>query len=100
MDEFAVRGGLVYDGTGAPLLAFTGGCMGAGRWEIMAVGVDAGGSDIPAACDASGCVVTPGFVDIHRHCDTPGAPCPGRAVPAGWSWHRALPARWPVIAGL
>ena len=25
-------------------------------------------SDIPAV-DASGCVVTPGFVDIHRHCD-------------------------------
>ena len=36
--------------------------------EIMAVGVDAGGSAITAV-DASGCVVTPGFVDIHRHCD-------------------------------
>ena len=65
MDEFVVRGGLVYDGTGAPPAQ-------ADVWvrdgEIMAVGVDAGGSDIPAV-DASGCVVTPGFVDIHRHCD-------------------------------
>lgn len=62
MDEFVVRGGLVYDGTGAPPAQ-------ADVWvrdgEIMAVGVDAGGSDIPAV-DASGCVVTPGFVDIHR----------------------------------
>ena len=55
----------MYDGTGAPPAQ-------ADVWvrdgEIMAVGVDAGGSDIPAV-DASGCVVTPGFVDIHRHCD-------------------------------
>lgn len=55
MDEFVVRGGLVYDGTGAPPAQ-------ADVWvrdgEIMAVGVDAGGSDIPAV-DASGCVVTP-----------------------------------------
>ena len=50
MDEFVVRGGLVYDGTGAPPAQ-------ADVWvrdgEIMAVGVDAGGSDIPAV-DASG----------------------------------------------
>ena len=75
MDEFVVRGGLVYDGTGAPPAQ-------ADVWvrdgEIIAVGVDAGGSDIPAV-DASGCVVTPGFVDTA----TP-RPC-GTRISAGWS---------------
>ncbi len=65
MSEFAVRGGLVYDGTSAPPAR-------ADVWvrdkKIMAVEPGAGGPGIPEM-DAAGCVVTPGFVDMHRHCD-------------------------------
>lgn len=66
MDEFAVRGGLVYDGTGAPPVktdVFVRGGI------IVGMGPGAGGPDVPVV-DAAGQVVTPGFVDLHRHCDT------------------------------
>src|SRR5262247_4032458 len=64
MHDLVIRNGKIVDGTGAPafvgdiaidggLIACVGGKAGAGRREI----------------DASGLLVTPGFVDIHTHYD-------------------------------
>jgi N-acyl-D-aspartate/D-glutamate deacylase len=61
--EIAIRGGTVYDGTGAPgrradvLLA---------DGVVRAIGPDLRGEQ---ELDASGCAVTPGFIDIHTHYD-------------------------------
>ena len=62
--DIVIRGGQIVDGTGAePVegdLAIDGG-------RIAAVGqVDADGA---REIDASGCAVSPGFVDIHTHLD-------------------------------
>jgi N-acyl-D-aspartate/D-glutamate deacylase len=63
MTDIAIRGGTVYDGTGAP-----------GR--IADVAISAGVIEAVAPnlrgdreLDASGCAVTPGFIDIHTHYD-------------------------------
>jgi len=63
MSELVIRGGTVYDGTGGP-----------GRVADVAI---AGGVIREIApnrrgeleLDASGCAVTPGFIDIHTHYD-------------------------------
>ena len=63
MSEIVIRGGLVVDGTGAPgVLADV--AIDAGR--ITAVGSDLRGDRV---LDATGCVVAPGFIDIHTHYD-------------------------------
>ena len=64
MYDLLIRGGTVVDGTGAP--SFVGDVAIRGR-HIVAVGKDLG----PARreLDATGCIVTPGFVDIHTHYD-------------------------------
>ena len=58
-----IRGGTVYDGTGAPGrvadVAVTGSV-------IRTIGT---GLDGTRVLDASGCAVTPGFIDIHTHYD-------------------------------
>jgi N-acyl-D-aspartate/D-glutamate deacylase len=62
--RLAIRGGIVHDGTGAePRAADV--LVEAGR--IVAVGAldDVDGE----ALDASGCIVAPGFVDVHSHSD-------------------------------
>jgi N-acyl-D-aspartate/D-glutamate deacylase len=61
--DIAVRGGTVFDGSGAP-----------GRVADVAITdgvISAIGPDLHAAreLDASGCAVTPGFIDIHTHYD-------------------------------
>jgi N-acyl-D-aspartate/D-glutamate deacylase len=62
--RLAIRGGLVHDGTGAePVAADV--LVDSGR--ITAVGA-LGGVDAEAL-DATGCVVAPGFVDVHSHSD-------------------------------
>ncbi len=61
--ELAIRGGTLIDGTGGPGrradVAITGGVVGE-------IGPDLHGE---RELDASGCVVAPGFIDIHTHYD-------------------------------
>ncbi|MGF1597323.1 MAG: amidohydrolase family protein [Acidimicrobiales bacterium] len=65
MYELIVSGGELVDGTGAPPrradVAVSGG-------RIVAVGstIEGDGAEI---VDAEGCIVTPGFVDVHTHYD-------------------------------
>lgn len=65
MERICLKGGLVYDGTGRPpvradVLVEDG--------RIAAIAPKLG--DEQARCiDVEGCAVTPGFVDMHRHCD-------------------------------
>jgi N-acyl-D-amino-acid deacylase len=64
MFDLVIRGGLVVDGTGAePAVAD----IGVRGDRIVAVGADLpeGGREI----DATGRIVTPGFVDVHTHYD-------------------------------
>src|SRR5215475_12496347 len=62
--DIVVRGGTVFDGTGAPGrvadVAITEGV-------ISAIGSNLG--EATRELDASGCAVTPGFIDIHTHYD-------------------------------
>ena len=63
MHDLVIRGGTVLDGTGSPGrvadVAIAGGA-------VAEVGPSLRGS---RELDASGCVVTPGFIDIHTHYD-------------------------------
>jgi N-acyl-D-aspartate/D-glutamate deacylase len=63
MSDLVLKGGTVYDGTGAPGraddVAITDGV-------IVAIGPNLRGDQ---ELDASGCAVTPGFIDIHTHYD-------------------------------
>lgn len=62
--DLLIRGGTVIDGTGAPPreadVAIEGG-------KIVAIGKDLG--DAKRVIDATGAIVTPGFIDIHCHYD-------------------------------
>jgi len=66
--DLVVSGGLLVDGTGAPVRPADVGVVGD---RIVAIGdlsrVDAG--DVAARIDARGRVVAPGFVDVHAHSD-------------------------------
>lgn len=62
--DVVIRGGTVIDGTGAPRLQ---GDVGIRGGAIAAVGDVRG--DAARSIDAGGCVVAPGFVDIHTHYD-------------------------------
>src|SRR5438067_6747122 len=63
--DLVIRGGVIVDGTGrAP---FEGDVAVRGD-RIVAIGTASNGR-IRAEIDAKGCIVTPGFVDIHTHYD-------------------------------
>jgi N-acyl-D-aspartate/D-glutamate deacylase len=61
--DLLIRNGRIVDGTGAPLTAQTSGR----RERIAAIGQDLGTA--AQEIDASGLLVTPGFVDVHTHFD-------------------------------
>ena len=61
--EIVIRGGSVVDGTGGPP-RFADVAVAGGR--ITAIGPSVGGG---RELDASGQVVSPGFIDIHTHYD-------------------------------
>jgi len=63
MSEIAIRGGTVIDGTGADGYAADV-LVRDGRIADIGQGLSA-----DRTLDASGCVVTPGFIDIHTHYD-------------------------------
>ncbi|MGI8937536.1 MAG: N-acyl-D-amino-acid deacylase family protein [Iamia sp.] len=65
MLDTVIRGGSIIDGTGAPA---TTGDVGIRDGRIVGVG---GRIDEPAReeIDADGCIVTPGWVDVHTHYD-------------------------------
>src|SRR5258706_8745993 len=62
--DLAIRGGTLVDGTGAP---GTRGDLGIRDGKIAELGKLSGKAK--RELDASGCVVAPGFVDIHTHYD-------------------------------
>ena len=65
MDDILIRGGQVIDGTGAPARAADV-AIRAGR--IVAIEADRADS-ADRVIDAHGCVMAPGFIDIHIHSD-------------------------------
>ena len=76
--DLVIRGGEVFDGTGAPGRAADVAVKGG---KIAAVGKVAGrGAE---EIDARGAIVTPGFVDIHTHYDGQ-ATWDGRMQPSSW----------------
>ncbi len=64
MHELVIRNGTVVDGTGAPAFAGDVAVDGGVITEVGTV-TAAGHEEI----DAAGCLVTPGFVDVHTHYD-------------------------------
>lgn len=65
MMDTLIKKGLIYDGSGNP--PYQGDILIRGE-EIIELAPDIGKEDV-RIIDAAGKAVTPGFIDIHRHCD-------------------------------
>jgi N-acyl-D-amino-acid deacylase len=63
--DLLIRGGQVIDGTGAPAERMDVAILD-GRIAALEPSIEAGASTV---IDASDCIVTPGFVDVHTHYD-------------------------------
>ena len=63
--DLVIRGGTIVDGTGAPPFV---GDLAIRDGNIAAIGAHVDG-DAPETIDATGLLVTPGFVDVHTHYD-------------------------------
>ena len=67
MFDLTITGGTIVDGTGSPGLI---GDVAVAEGRVVAMGPEAaGGAESAATIDATGLVVSPGFVDIHTHYD-------------------------------
>jgi N-acyl-D-aspartate/D-glutamate deacylase len=62
--DIVIKGGLIHDGTPAPPIE---GDIGIAGDKIAAIGRLSGTA--PKIIDASGLIVTPGFIDVHNHAD-------------------------------
>ncbi len=62
-----IRNGAVFDGTGAPRRDVDVLVGPEGRIEALGRGLEV--PDGATAIDATGCWVTPGFIDLHTHYD-------------------------------
>ena len=70
--RFAISGGLVVDGTGAPAFRGTVVVEGDRIAEVLREGYNGGtgsGEWGMETIDATGCIVSPGFIDSHTHSD-------------------------------
>lgn len=65
MNGFILRGGLIYDGTGTP--AYSADVL-VREGKIQQIGKGLAAEQV-LELNAEGCIVTPGFLDTHRHCD-------------------------------
>ena len=72
--DVVIRGGTVIDGSGATAVAADVAIVGdrvvaVGELDTTEIATAAGDASGTRVIDASGCIVTPGFVDIHTHLD-------------------------------
>ncbi len=63
--DVVIRGGLVYDGTGAPPVRADVGLSAGVIWDIGNLSA----VEAPEQIDASNLAVAPGFIDVHTHSD-------------------------------
>jgi len=66
--ETVIRGGTVYDGSGAPPVRADVGIAG-GRIAALAAASDASALEAKREIDARGLALAPGFIDLHSHSD-------------------------------
>lgn len=71
--DLVIRGGLVVDGTGAEPFHADVGIEGN---RITALGPLPPETEARQTLDATGCHVTPGFIDVHTHSDYTVLACP------------------------
>ncbi len=62
--DFTITGGIVVDGTGSPRRSADVALLGD---KIAAIGP--GPFAAAETIDATGCIVAPGFIDLHSHAD-------------------------------